>query len=95
MMSASTSITSGFDALVTPNTWILNAPIRSVSLLKLSGGVVGVGDGYKVASGRKLNELWEDYTQPPDMVMRMRIENIVKTYLGFISQILAYQGCLF
>ena len=47
-MSASTSITSGFDALVTPNICILNAPIRNVSLLppvsRLSDDV-GVDDG--------------------------------------------------
>lgn len=84
MMSASTSITAGFDAFEMPNTWILNAPIRSVSLLKLSGGVVGVGDGCGVASGRKLDVVGDDSTQPYETVMRMKIENIVKTILGFI-----------
>ena len=83
MMSASTSITSGLEALVTPNICILNAPIRRVSLLpqvsRLSDGV-GVGDGCSVASGRKLDEVWDESTQPTDTIMR-RIVNIVKTFL--------------
>ena len=62
-MSTRTSITSGLDAFVTPNIWMLNAPIRSVSLLelRLSGGM-GVGEGCGVESERKLDEVWDDST---------------------------------
>jgi hypothetical protein len=79
-MSASISITSDLDAFEMPNICILNAPIRIVSLLKLSGGVVGVGDGYCVASGRMLDEVGDDSTQAVDTVIRSRIENTVKAF---------------
>ena len=34
--------------------------------------------------GGKFDEAVNDSTQPPDTVMRIRIENIVKAYLGFM-----------
>ena len=43
-----------------------------------------MGDGYCVAPGRKLDEVWDDSTQPPDTVMRIRMVNIAKTLLGYI-----------
>jgi hypothetical protein len=48
MILASTSITSGLDALVVPNTWTLNAPIRSLSS---SPPTDGDGDGEGAADG--------------------------------------------
>ena len=42
---------------------------------------MGVGDVSGVASGRKLDELGDDSTQPPETVIRIRIENKVKALL--------------
>ena len=41
------------------------------------------GDGYDLASGRKLDEVWDDSTQAPDIVMRTPLPSFFLIYISF------------